>query len=240
MKNNFEVKLQNMSNDNNFELSDSAIDRLSIYKDLLLEWNQKINLTAITDEDEIIVKHFIDSLQCTKYINSNEKIIDIGTGAGFPGLVVAIYFDDNAKITLVDSLNKRINFLNEVICKLHLKNVQTIHARAEDLANDLSHREKYDVALSRAVASTNILLEYTTPYIEVNGRSMLMKANDIQEELKSAQNALKKLNCKITNIYKYELKASQIYERNIVEITKFSNTPKNYPRSFAKIKKNPL
>lgn len=239
MKNEFEQILYKKTSEAKYELSDDILNKLWIYKEKLIEWNEKINLTTITDDEGIIEKHFIDSLQCCRYINSKQTVADIGTGAGFPGLVIGIYMPD-VKVTLIDALNKRINFLNDVIDKLNLKNVITIHARAEDLANDIKYRQKYDVAVARAVASTNILLEYTTPYVKVNGKCLLMKSNNIKEEIDRSKNAINKLNCKISNIYEYQLNSTEIFNRIIIEVTKLNNTPINYPRSFAKIKKLPL
>ena len=239
MKNEFEQILYKKASEAKYELSDDILNKLWIYKEKLIEWNEKINLTTITDDEGIIEKHFIDSLQCCRYINSKQTVADIGTGAGFPGLVIGIYMPD-VKVTLIDALNKRINFLNDVIDKLNLKNVITIHARAEDLANDIKYRQKYDIAVARAVASTNILLEYTTPYVKVNGKCLLMKSNNIKEEIDRSKNAINKLNCKISNIYEYQLNSTEIFNRIIIEVTKLNNTPINYPRSFAKIKKLPL
>lgn len=239
MKSEFEEKLYKKALEAKFELSDEVLNKLSVYKNKLVEWNQKMNLTAITDDEGIIEKHFIDSLECCKYIKKGQSIADVGTGAGFPGLVIAIYMPD-VNITLIDALNKRINFLNDVVDTLKLKNVKSIHSRAEDLAIDIAYRQKYDIVVARAVASTNILLEYTTPYAKINGKCLLMKSNNIDEEIEKAINALKRLNCKISNIYQYQLNSTEIYQRSIIEVTKIADTPKNYPRSFAKIKKMSL
>lgn len=138
-------------------ISEDKANMLYIYKQLLLEWNEKINLTAITEDDDIIVKHFVDSLLSTKFVLEGMKIIDVGTGAGFPGIVLAIYYGKEINITLLDSLNKRINFLNDVIKKLELDNVKAIHGRAEEMAHNIEYREKYDVAIARAVAPLNVI-----------------------------------------------------------------------------------
>ena len=140
MKSEFEEKLHKKALEAKFELSDEVLNKLSVYKNKLVEWNQKMNLTAITDDEGIIEKHFIDSLECCKYIKKGQSIADVGTGAGFPGLVIAIYMPD-VNITLIDALNKRINFLNDVIDTLKLKNVKSIHSRAEDLATDIAYRQ---------------------------------------------------------------------------------------------------
>lgn len=147
--------------------------RLYQYKELILEWNEKVNLTAITEENQIIVKHFIDSLLLVKHINRGDSIIDIGTGAGFPGIVLAIYFEGGVKITLLDSLNKRVSFLENVISKLNIKNIKSVHGRAEEMSHIEEYREKYDIAVARAVAPLNILLEYMSGYIKKRRRGYL-------------------------------------------------------------------
>ena len=155
----FKKKMNELLSEINIEINENKIDMFYLYMQELLEWNKKINLTAIEDENEIILKHFIDSLTVQKYIKNAQNIIDIGTGAGFPGIPLAIV-NEKSNIVLLDSLNKRINFLNNVIQKLELSNVKAIHGRAEDLAKIVQHREKYDIVISRAVAPFNILLEY--------------------------------------------------------------------------------
>ena len=161
----------------NIKLNDKQLEKFYNYMNLLIEWNEKINLTAITEPNEVIIKHFIDSLTASKYIEDNKSIVDVGTGAGFPGLPLAIY-NDNYNITLVDSLNKRINFLNEVTNQLEIKNVTSIHSRAEEFGKNKQCREKYDVAVSRAVAQLNILVEYLLPTIKVGGKCTCMKGTD--------------------------------------------------------------
>ena len=159
MKNDFINILKKEAKNRNIELTDKALERFELYKNLMLEWNEKMNLTAITDEYQIIMKHFIDCLEITKYMSGNEKVIDVGTGAGFPGIVIAIYFE-NINITLLDSLNKRLIFLEEVVKNLNLKNVNIVHARAEEFAHKDEYRNKYDLVVSRAVANLSNLLEY--------------------------------------------------------------------------------
>lgn len=222
-------------------LTDKMLNELKMYKNLLLEWNDKINLTAITDEEEIFVKHFVDCLYCAKYITKEDKkIIDVGTGAGFPGLVLAIYFPDK-EFTLLDALNKRLVFLEDVIKKLDLKNVKLIHGRAEEIVRINNLYEEYDVAVSRAVAQLPILLEYISPYIKVNGKCIVMKGDNVDEEIKLSSNALKILNLKLLkkNLYSYNVKNEE-YKRSILEIKKINDTPKKYPRNYGKIKKKPL
>lgn len=245
IENDFKKELFNESKKCGFVLNPIMLDKFEKYKDLLLEWNEKINLTAITRENEIIVKHFIDCLECTKYINILEKVADIGTGAGFPGIVIAIYFENELDITLIDSLNKRLIFLEEVIEKLNLSNIKIIHGRAEDISNSLQYRQKFDVVVARAVASLNILLEYTSPYIKTGGKCIYMKGDNIKEELEKAVNSLKVLGCRVYKIYNYKLELNnenkiELFDRNIVEVHKISNTPVGYPRIYSKIKTNPL
>lgn len=208
------------------------------YKDLLLEWNNKINLTAITEENEIILKHFIDSCTILKYIEDNQKIIDIGTGAGFPGIPLKI-MNESLKITLVDSLNKRVNFLNEVISELKLENIEGIHSRAEDLGRDNNYREKYDVATSRAVANLSTLLEYLMPFVKVNGICICMKGPNIEEELNEAKKAINELSGKLEEVYNFKLPNSDI-ERNIIIVRKVDKIKLKYPRKAGMPAKEPI
>ena len=222
-------------------LTENMQKQLEMYKNLLLEWNEKINLTAITDEEEILVKHFVDCLYCAKYIKKEDKkIIDVGTGAGFPGLVLAIYFPDK-EFTLLDALNKRLVFLEDVINKLGLKNVKLVHGRAEEIVRIDNLYENYDIAVSRAVAQLPILLEYISPYIKVNGKCIVMKGDNVDEEIKVSSNALKVLNLKLLrkNLYSYNVKNEE-YKRSILEIEKINETQRKYPRNYGKIKKKPL
>lgn len=222
-------------------LTDKQLIQFEEYKKLLVEWNEKINLTAITEDYEVIMKHFIDCLEIVKYIGEGSNIIDVGTGAGFPGIVIAIYFAGNVNITLLDALNKRLLFLKEVIDKLELQNINIVHGRAEEIAQKEEYRESYDTVVSRAVANLSVLLEYDTPYIKVNGKCLFMKGDKLQDELKEAKKALDILNCKVTNNYTYNYYINEEeYTRNILEIKKYNNTPKKYPRNYGKIKKNPL
>ena len=214
------------------------IQKFHIYMKLLLEWNKKINLTAITDEEEIILKHFVDSLTVLKYINENDKIIDVGTGAGFPGIPIAIMMP-NVKITLLDSLNKRINFLNEVIKELDLKNVETIHSRSEDCGKDMLYREKYDISIARAVANLSTISEYLLPFVKIGGKMICMKGSEIEEELKNAQYAIKVLGGKIISRDKFTLPESDI-KRNIIIVEKEQYTPKMYPRKAGLPAKEPI
>ena len=216
-------------------LNEKQIENLIKYLDLLIETNKVMNLTAIREEESILEKHFIDSLLLTKIIREDEKnIIDIGTGAGFPGLVLSIVYPDK-NFLLVDSVKKKISFINTVIEKIGLKNVKTSTERAEELIKD--NREKFDVALCRGVANLRIILEYLIPFLKVNGRFLPQKLN--VNELEESKNALKTLNSEIINIYNFRLPISRD-ERIILEIVKKSKTEKIYPRAVGIPSKKPL
>lgn len=224
----------------NIVINEKQCVNLAIYKDMLLEWNEKMNLTAITDEYEIIVKHFVDCLECTKVLKDEKNIIDVGTGAGFPGMVLAIYYSDK-KFTLLDALNKRLIFLQEVINKLGLKNVQIVHGRAEEVARKEEYKEIYDASVSRAVANLPVLLEYTSPFVRVNGRCVVMKGDSVEDEIKISANALNILKLKIEDKYNYSYQVNnEEYNRVILSIKKISNTSQKYPRNYGQIKKKPL
>lgn len=216
-------------------LNEKQIENLIKYLDLLIETNKVMNLTAIREEESILEKHFIDSLLLTKIIREDEKnIIDIGTGAGFPGLVLSIVYPDK-NFLLVDSVKKKISFINTVIEKIGLKNVKTSTERAEELIKD--NREKFDVALCRGVANLRIILEYLIPFLKVNGRFLPQKLNI--NELEESKNALKTLNSEIINIYNFRLPISRD-ERIILEIVKKIKTNKIYPRAVGIPSKKPL
>lgn len=208
------------------------------YMKVLLEWNEKINLTAITDEKEIILKHFIDSLTINKYIKKEDIVMDMGTGAGFPGIPLKIINADT-KFILVDSLNKRINFLAEVKEKLKLKKLDLLHARAENLGNNAEYREKMDVVVSRAVANLRTLTEYTLPFVKKGGIFISMKGPNAQEEIELAKNAIEILGGKIEKIENFKLADNDI-ERNIIVIRKEKVTPKKYPRKAGIPAKQPI
>ena len=219
------------------KVTKEKIEKLEKYCELLVEWNEKVNLTAITNKEDIYLKHFYDSLTLSKAYNLNDniKICDIGTGAGFPGIVLKIFFD-NIDITLVDALNKRINFLNIVIKELNLKKITAVHQRAELFAKE--HIEEFDIVTSRAVSRLNILNELCIPILKINGYFIPMKAN-IDEEIKEAENSIKQLNSSLEKIITFKLpKENSI--RNLVIIKKINKTNNKYPRNFDKIKKNPL
>ena len=236
--NEFCKEIEKKSSKIDINLDNEICNKLYNYMNLLLEWNEKINLTAITDEKEIILKHFIDSFTINKFINSGDKMLDIGTGAGFPGLPIKIIRPE-VDVFLMDSLNKRINFLNEVIELLQLKNIEAFHSRAEEMAKNNKFREKFDVVTSRAVAKLNILLEYMLPYTKVNGKCLCMKGPNIEKEIKEAEKALKILGGEIEKIEKIILPDSNI-ERKIIIIRKKSATPLKYPRKAGMPTKEPL
>lgn len=220
------------------EFDDKQINQFYDYMNLLLEWNEKINLTAIVEPEEVIVKHFIDSLTINKYIEKNKTIADVGTGAGFPGIPLKIYRPD-LNVTLVDSLNKRINFLNEVIDKLDLKEISTVHSRVEDFGRDKKYRESFDYVTARAVANLTTLSEYLIPITKVNGKCICMKGNDVKEEITNSKNAINLLGGKISKIDEFKLPNSDI-SRNVIIIDKMKNTPNKYPRKAGMPAKEPL
>ncbi len=223
---------------NNLLFNNKQINQFYEYMNLLIEWNKKINLTAIIEPEEIILKHFIDSLTISKYIKENANLADVGTGAGFPGIPLKIYRTD-INITLVDSLNKRINFLNEIIEQLKLEDIQTIHSRIEDFGKNRKHRENYDYVTARAVANLSTLSEYLIPITKIGGQCICMKGNDINEEINKSQNAINILGGKIEKIDKFTLPNSDI-GRNIIIINKIKNTPNKYPRKAGIPSKEPL
>ena len=219
-------------------LNEIQIKQFYGYMKILLEWNEKINLTAITDENEIILKHFVDCATIAKYVKEVDSVLDLGTGAGFPGIPLKI-IKPKIKITLVDSLNKRINFLNELIKEIKLENIETIHSRAEELAKNKEYRESFDIAASRAVAPLNVLAEYALPFVKIGGKLIAMKGSNAQEEVEMGKKAVNVLGGKIKSIEKLELPDTDI-TRNIILIDKIKNTPKGYPRKAGKPSKEPI
>lgn len=234
----FNEKLLEKLNKMNIEVDNVILDKFHLYMNLLLEWNEKINLTAITNEDDIILKHFIDSLTVLKYIQNESKIIDIGTGAGFPGIPIKILKND-VNITLMDSLNKRIIFLENIIKQLELSNINAIHSRAEELARNKKHREKYDIAISRAVANLSTLVEYMLPFVKIGGMCICMKGSNIEEELALSRYAIKELGGKIEKVENFKLLDSD-NERRIIIIRKVVETKSKYPRKAGMPSKEPL
>ena len=216
-----------------------AIDNFQVYYEMLVGWNEKVNLTAITEEDDVAIKHFLDSLNAAKgMVKDGMKVIDVGTGAGFPGLPVKIA-NPLVELTLVDSLNKRINFLNEVVAALGLEGVNTVHSRAEDLGVNKDYREKYDMCVSRAVSNLTTLCELCLPFVRVGGLFVSLKGPKAEEEIKEAQKAIGILGGKFERLENYDLSDTDL-NHNIVVIKKISHTPTKYPRKAPKPAKEPL
>ena len=220
-------------------LTEEQIEKLRIYYELLVEWNEKMNLTALTEPDDVALKHFCDSILLLSYADVKEgsSLIDVGTGAGFPSVPIKIVRPD-IKLCLLDSLNKRLVFLQEVVDKLGLENVKIVHARAEDGARKADLREKFDYSTSRAVAQLNVLSEYCLPYVKVGGSFLAMKGKYSEEEIDNAKSAIKTLGGKIEMVDTYNLIDTS--ERTIIQIKKISDTDKRYPRTSAKIKSKAL
>ena len=238
MDKNFDEIFKKLAKEINLDIDRSKIIKFYEYMNLLLEWNEKINLTAINEQNDIILKHFIDCLTIKKYLKDNDKIVDIGTGAGFPGIPLAIMSEAN-KFTLVDSLNKRVNFLNDVKEKIDLKNIEAIHSRAEEFGQNKIYREKYDIAVSRAVANLSVLSEYLLPTVKVGGKVICMKGSQVQDEINEAKYALKELGGVIKLTDEFCLPETDM-KRNIIVIEKIKNTQKKYPRKSGTPSKQPL
>lgn len=229
----------------NIDITDKQVSQFSTYYEMLIEKNKVMNLTAITEKEDVIVKHFIDSVAIIPYLKEKQilsgkdiSIIDIGTGAGFPGIPLKIMLPD-VNVTLLDSLNKRVGFLNEVINELDLKKISAIHGRAEDIAVDNTHREKYDLCVSRAVANLSTLSEYCLPFVKVGGYFISYKAGDSEEEINKSKNAIKLLGGKINKVEDFILPESDAC-RVFVMIKKLESTNKKYPRKAGVPSKKPL
>jgi 16S rRNA (guanine527-N7)-methyltransferase len=224
----------------NVELSELQITQFLKYYELLVEWNEFMNLTAITEYEDVMKKHFVDSLSLIKTydVNKSVSVIDVGTGAGFPGLALKIAYP-NLKVTLLDSLNKRINFLNHVIEQLGLEGVETVHGRAEDFAKPGKFREKFDVCVSRAVANMTSLSEYCLPFVKLGGEFISYKSEKMNEEMDNAKKAISILGGKFDRCEEFMLPESDIF-RNLVVIKKVKETPKKYPRKAGLPTKEPI
>lgn len=236
---NFNDFLTKSASEEGIELSGVVVDKLRIYFEMLIEWNKKINLTSIKDEKDIIIKHFLDSLMLLKYLEIPEeaKLIDVGTGAGFPGLVLKIVRPD-LHILLLDSLNKRLRFITEVIGDLSLRSVEPVHFRAEIAGKMELYREQYDFATARAVAPMVQLLEYCVPFVKIGGRFIAMKSKKAEEEVENSSDASFALGAKLEKISEFNLPGN-IY-RCLVHYEKFRATPKRYPRQTGQIRKKEL
>lgn len=237
-KEKFFYELENQASKIDINLTQNHLNKFYSYMNLLIDWNTKINLTAITEPEEIIKKHFIDSLTISKYIENNSKLIDVGTGAGFPGIPIKIYKED-VKVSLLDALNKRLNFLNEVIEENKLENIETLHFRAEEIGRNKKFREKYDIATSRAVAQLNILAEYLLPLVKIGGKCICMKGSNIQEEIELSKKAINLLGGEIEKVEEFILPYSDI-NRSIIIIRKVNKTPEKYPRKPGTPAKEPI
>lgn len=219
--------------------SEELIKKLTVYAALLREWNEKINLTAITDDEGIALKHFADCLTVLKYVSFKEgaSVIDVGTGAGFPGLVIAAARDD-LSLTLLDSTGKKLNAVADMAEKMGLKNVTVLHARAEEAGKKPEYREAFDYATARAVAQLRVLSEYCLPFVKCGGSFVSMKGAAANEEIESAKAALRLLGGKLSTVNTFSL--GECGERSIIEIKKISQIPPKYPRASAKISAKPL
>lgn len=236
MKEEFIKKLVEIFHKNNIELTSTQQEKFYTYYSLLLEWNEKFNLTTITSLEDVIIKHFLDSVLGKDLIPQNAKVIDIGAGAGFPSLPLKILRED-LNIFMLDSVNKKITFLQECINKLNLKNIFANHTRAEDLAKKTEFRESFDVSVARAVAQLNTLAEYCLPFIKIQGKMIAYKSSEIKEEINNSKKAISILGGKIEKVNSVNLEG---VERKIIEIKKISNTPNKYPRSGNKPRLMPL
>ena len=227
-------------NELNMSLTEQMYQQFDKYYEILVEWNKVMNLTGITEYEEVNEKHFVDSLSIVNIqdLKNIESVIDIGTGAGFPGIPLKIAFP-HLRITLLDSLNKRIKFLNEVIDQLGLQDIETIHGRAEDFAKQKKYRESYDLCVSRAVANLSTLSEYCLPYVKEGGFFIPYKSGEIEEELKNSERAVKILGGDIKDIVKFELPGTDI-KRSFIKIKKKEHTAKKYPRKAGLPAKEPL
>ena len=234
------TQFQNDLKEIEVELTELQINQFLKYYELLLEWNEFMNLTAITEYNDVMKKHFVDSLSLIKTydVNKSATLIDVGTGAGFPGLALKIAYP-NLKVTLLDSLNKRIKFLDEVISQLGLTDVETVHGRAEDFAKPGKLRERFDVCVSRAVANMTSLSEYCLPFVKVGGKFISYKSEKMNEEMEGAKKAILVLGGKFERCEEFMLPDSDIF-RNLVVVRKVKETPKKYPRKAGMPTKEPI
>lgn len=223
----------------NIDINDKQVNQFNVYYNLLIDWNTRMNLTSITEKQEVIDKHFIDSIALYKYKNyAGKNILDVGTGAGFPGIPLKIICPDS-KIVLLDSLAKRVTFLNEVIKELNLDNIIAVHGRAEDFARDVKYRESFDFVVSRAVANLSTLSEYCLPFVSVNGEFISYKSGNIEEEITMSEKAIGILGGKISNVEKF-IPPYTDFDRSLVMIKKVKSTSKKYPRKAGTPSKDPI
>lgn len=227
-----DIKIEQILIKSEIKPTPQIVDNFVNYFNLLMEGNKVCNLTAITDEDGVIEKHFYDSIFPQKYFSQNAKVLDIGAGAGFPSLPLKIVRDDLC-FTLLDSLNKRINFLNNTIQSLQLKNIKAIHGRAEDFAKLSEYREKFDITTARAVANLKVLSEYCLPFVQVGGKFIAYKSGNCEEEINESKRIITELGGKITKVIDYNIGENS---RKLIIVDKIKETPKKYPRSIKQIK----
>lgn len=235
---NDKIFLKEAFNKINLNLCDEQINKFFTFKEFLINYNKKVNLTAITENKDILLKHFIDSTTICPFIKKDSKIIDVGTGAGFPGIPIKIIRNDT-EITLLDSLNKRVTFLNEAIKTLYLEDLTTVHSRAEDAGQNPIYREKFDYSISRAVAKLSVLAELCLPFVKIGGKFISMKGSIIEDELKEADNAITKLGGIVEEVIPVKIPFTDI-NHSIIIINKLYTTPSIYPRKAGKISKNPI
>ncbi len=222
------------------DLSDNQVEQFFLYYKMMIEWNQVMNLTAITDMRDVVFKHFVDSVSLVKSIDVSREtsLIDVGTGAGFPGIPLKIMYPE-LEVTLLDSLNKRVRFLNEVVEKIGLKKISAVHGRAEDVGRNPKYREKYDICVSRAVANLATLSEYCLPFVKMGGSFVSYKSGAIEDELTQAKNAVKILGGIVENVVNFRIEEIDA-ERSLVRILKRDRTPLKYPRKAGVPGKEPL
>ena len=228
------MEIKEIFNSYNINLSNEQEEKFLRYYEFLVQENQKYNLTAITSKEDVFYKHFLDSVLPAEEIEKNAKVIDIGSGAGFPAVPLKIVRPD-LKFTLVDSLNKRVNFLNQLFYKINLSDIEAVHSRAEDYIKN--NREKFDISVARAVASLNTLLEYMVPYLKVGGKCLIYKSQKLEEELLQAKTAMEILSVKVVKILQYELAGAT---RKVLVVEKMEKTKEKYPRGKNLPKLKPL
>lgn len=233
-------RLQSKAEQLGIRLSEQQLEQFQCYYERLIEKNKVMNLTAITEYEEVVDKHFVDSilLGSVKELSGKKRVIDVGTGAGFPGIPLKIVYPE-LEITLLDSLNKRVKFLDEVIEELGLTGIQAVHSRAEDLAQDAAHRQKYDICVSRAVANLSTLSEYCIPFVKQGGYFISYKSTQIEEELKQAKKAVQVLGGTLEQVETVQIPGTTI-ERQFVMIRKTGTTPKKFPRKAGTASKTPI
>lgn len=230
-------KLKNIFLENNFELNDENVDKFNVFYNFLAENNEKFNLTRIISEEDVIKKHFLDSVSGAEFIPENAKVIDVGAGGGFPSIPLKIIRPD-INLTMIDSVNKKVDFLNETTNKLSLKNAVAIHCRVEDFAHDQKNRESFDVCVARAVANLSTLAEYCIPLVQVGGLFIAYKGALAEEELKQSKNALTTLGAELIKIYNYTIEEGRT--NCLLIFKKNRRTPNQFPRRNNKPRKQPL